>query len=117
MADTVDTSNIKSQVLLLTYRLESAFLHGITTENLVQAVTYAMNVVETFTLLSGPQKKELVLESIRRVLQDTGSNTGVDALLDTMVPTLIDTIIVATKDGLILNKNRAGSKLSCCIVA
>ncbi len=101
------------QVSALVSNLKNAFKGGITVDNLVDAVTHAMSSVDAYKTLSGAEKKEVVLEALRRVMSSTGSNSGVDGLMDTLVPQLVDTIVVATKDGLAINKNAKKSYQRC----
>jgi len=87
-----------------------------TTVNLVHVVVTAMELAENYPHLSGVDKKQLVMEAVRTVMTEHGSNEGVDALLDITVPATIDLLVVASRDGLILRPDIKQTIKKCCII-
>jgi len=85
--------------------------------NLVHAVTSAMIATGGFTLLSGKEKKQLVLQSLHMILDeiklDEGLHDIVNNLIDIVAPTIIDGLYNSS-----IGKFNFGVNIQkkCCII-
>ena len=76
-------------------------------DNMVNVTLTQMKTVEEFSALSGAQKKQLVLDTIKSYLasresgdENSDSNATLMLLLSTTVPMLIDSFVAIDKKGL-----------------
>ena len=93
---------IKAQIDLKTFK----------STDLLKFATLAMNLVEKFPQLSGPEKKDLVLRLANRVATeiphlDEGELAALQSGIDLVLPAAIDYIVAASKGQLDLNKIQA----------
>ncbi len=112
------SKSVLAQVQYIAEQLEEIFEgQSISQSDVVVVVAKAMELVETSVALSGPEKKRIVLQGVQMFLENHGSNTGWDAVMDQIVPIVIDQLISASKGGLLLNKKAIRScfnMLKCC---
>jgi hypothetical protein len=112
-------SSFESNIEEIVTELKRVFGEGgLTSQTLVSVVTHAMTLAEQYPGLTGEDKKQLVMDAAVVLLSETGRNEGFDAVLDAVAPAMIDALVVATKDGLSINK-RAKSclkdRMCCCL--
>jgi hypothetical protein len=101
----------------------------ITVTNLVFITTKLMHVVEQYKDLTGYQKKMLIMDTIKKVINDTIIDTIVDnmsdsqermilmTIVDLNLPPLIDTLVSAINGNIKFEKDKIMSffkKLFCC---
>ena len=97
----------------------------ITATNLVVITTNLMHVVEQYKDLTGYQKKMLIIDTIKKVINDTvGDNINdteerifLNTIVDLTVPPLIDTLVSAINGNIKFEKDKIISffkKLFCC---
>jgi len=87
-----------------------------TAVNMLRVVVTAMDLVDKYPHLSAVDKKKLVMEAVRTVMTEHGSNEGMDALLDIVVPATIDQLVVESMEGLILKPDIKQTIKKCCII-
>ena len=79
--------------------------------NVILLATQLMVMVEDYPELTGGQKKHVVLEVLRRTVDDStmdpNDKFAVKAVINTVVPPAIDQIIRASRGDLDLNKVRS----------
>jgi hypothetical protein len=94
----------------------------VSASNIMSIVASAMRIVDSFGDLSGPQKKEIVIGLIKKIVDDlplkVGDKDSIQAFIDFTLPTVIDNIISATK-GKFFNmaKDKIKSSWNCCATA
>ena len=93
----------------------------ITVTNLVVITTNLMHVVEQYKDLTGYQKKMLIMDTIKKVINDTINNTEermyINTIADLTLPPLIDTLVSAINGNIKFEKDKIMSffkKLFCC---
>jgi len=89
---------------------------GLSMRNIVFVVTHLMQVVEKMDGLTGPDKKELIINVVEKLLETTDLDDHLkDSLkdfVDTTLPSTIEVIVSASKNQLDLNKVvKRGSKI------
>lgn len=93
----------------------------ITAGDLVSIATQAMKLVQKERNLSGPEKKELVVAIITKLVDDSGLLTGKekemgDAFIKSTLPVMIDVIVSVAINEIDIGKVKDKCK-SCCIVS
>lgn len=79
------------------------FLNGrqINPANIVAIVTHMMITAGSYTNISGPQKKELVIYVVKHYIREADMDDDLKfqllVMFDVMIPSLIDTLISASK--------------------
>lgn len=93
----------------------------ITATNIVIIATSLMNVVEQYKDLTGSQKKMLIIDTIKRVINentnDVEERMALMVIVDFTLPPLIDTLISAINGNLKFEKKKIVStlkKIFCC---
>ena len=93
----------------------------ITATNIVIIATSLMNVVEQYKDLTGSQKKMLIIDTIKRVINentnDVEERIALMVIVDFTLPPLIDTLISAINGNLKFEKKKIVSslkKIFCC---
>jgi hypothetical protein len=79
---------------------------ALTWVTLPSVVSRAMELAEKYELLSGAEKRALVVETVQHLIAILGDATELkqdSRIIESLVPTLIDQVIVATKNGLMIN--------------
>ena len=79
---------------------------ALTWVTLPSVVARAMELAEKYELLSGAEKRALVVETVQHFIAILGDATELkqdSRIIESLVPTLIDQVIVATKHGLMVN--------------
>lgn len=89
---------------------------GLNMKNIVFIVTHLMQVVEKMEGLSGPDKKELVIDVIDKIIEisdlDDELKSSLQTFIDSTLPSTIEVIVSASKNQLNLNKVvKRGSKI------
>ncbi|CAH6420193.1 Hypothetical protein UVM_LOCUS74 [uncultured virus] len=90
--------------------------------NIVIVATQAMQLVERSTALSGPEKKELVVSVLERLIDELPTVAPQDAndyrdllmFVKVSLPSVIDAIVAASRQKLSLNKLGQSSCFACC---
>lgn len=106
---TKDAMALGAQLKVL---FEGAALTWVT---LPSVVGRAMELVEKYELLSGAEKRVLVVETVQHLIALLGDATELKQdirIVEGLVPTLIDQVILATKHGLMVN-HALGSCFPC----
>lgn len=114
---TTNTNTIVTKLYEETKRL----LHGgkLTPANIIIIVINLMKIVENYADLKGPQKKQVILEAINMLINDTNDNVE-DAndlmmLVKMTLPSVIDVIISVDRKNLRIKVKKAWKfLLSCC---
>jgi hypothetical protein len=93
----------------------------ITATNIVIIATSLMNVVEQYKDLTGSQKKMLIIDTIKRVINeninDVEERMALMVIVDFTLPPLIDTLISAINGNIKFEKKKIVStlkKIFCC---
>lgn len=96
---------------------ESIKGRGITSVDVILMTTKAMQLVEKYNTLSGIQKKNLVLNSLKKIIQTkVKKDDDRDIILDFItifLPPIIDTIISVDKKEIKIATKKCLSFLSC----
>ena len=74
--------------------------------DLIHLATVGMEIAETYVGLSGPQKRDLVVRLVERLIQDYAPEESQELLLSStqlLLPSIIDQIVAASKGQLGLN--------------
>jgi len=70
--------------------------------------TLAMQLVDKYQDLTGPEKKLIVIEIVKKIIRDQVTDLNTEQILilvvDTVLPTVIDKIVDASRGKLDLNK-------------
>lgn len=84
------------------------------TTKVIGLVTRLMQSVDTYTNVSGKEKKEVILEVIDRIINDLPDGTSKDVLKTArpMIPDIIDTIISVDKRELKIRAKKMWKR--CC---
>jgi len=82
----------------------------VTTLNVLSICIHLMQIVERYPNLSGPEKKDLVIRVLTKVITDKGGDMAIMAL----VPSFIDSAISIEKDKIHISIDRKGAT-SCCV--
>lgn len=95
------------------------FPNGITLESLFEAVTSFMSIVGQIKNMRGADKKQLVIDTILFVLDNTnaGALEIVEPVVKQMIPYAIDSLIDVEKGTMRFNpkvKNKLQSCFPCC---
>ena len=92
---------------------------SISVASVIIMITTAMVEVEKITSLTGPQKKELVIHVIGRLIDEIPSNQEDKAAIKSafvlFAPSIIDTIVAASRGKYNLNL-ASRTKKGCCII-
>lgn len=84
--------------------------------NVLNLTVSLMEGVEKYRNLDGPQKKALVIDVIKRLLDETDmssdDNRALDTIIDLTVPVAIDVIVSATHGSVHINRLR--DRLALC---
>lgn len=91
----------------LRQRLVKLLTEPLSAQNLPGAVLSAMQIVEKQRSLSGQEKKELVIQMIVGIIDESDVAGAFEATVLEIVPHLCDVLIVADKSGIHLRR-------SCC---
>lgn len=93
---------------------------GVSTSNILNIITYSMATVEKFRGVPGPQKRDMVLQVIRRVVNEHApaeDRDAINSMIALFGPGVIDSLVSATKGQLNINaiaKKVRGCFASCC---
>lgn len=81
--------------------VKAIFSKKIKPANVLLLVTYTMQTVERIGGLSGPQKKELVMECLQTLVEeipfDAEDRAAIQVAVSTLAPAIIDTLVAAAK--------------------
>jgi len=93
----------------------------ITAKNIVIISTNLMHIVEQYKDLTGSQKKMLILDTIKKVINqnvnDPQERISLMLIVDMTLPPMLDTLVSAINGGLKFEKDKVVSgftKLFCC---
>ena len=93
----------------------------ITATNIVIISTNLMHIVEQYKDLTGSQKKMLILDTIKKVINqnvnDPQERISLMLIVDMTLPPMLDTLVTAINGGLKFEKDKVVSgftKLFCC---
>lgn len=110
----IPLSVVQAEAASMAGQLKGALVDGtLSWSALPGVVARAMELAERLRLLSGAEKKKLVVEAVVQLIAQLGSDTplsAADPVLVELLPTLIDQVIAASKCALELNKKVK----SCC---
>ena len=96
-------------------KIVEAFPNGITTDTLFQAVSDSMVMVGQIKNMRGSDKKQLVIDMLQYVLDntDSGALETIEPLIKMMIPRAIDTLIDVEKGNLRFNPKIKKGLVSC----
>jgi len=115
-------TNIKpTEVVEHIYKKLEEILIGrkLTSDNIISVVVLLMQSIEIYNKLNGTEKKNIIIQVLKRFLDDKIENTEeanhISVLVKETVPHLIDTLIAVNKKKLVIKNNKTFSKIySCC---
>jgi len=89
---------------------------GIFVKNIMTFVVNAMELVENLDVLSGPEKKQLVLDLMRKIIEkdkqlELEEKKEISYLIDNILPEVIDTVVAASKNDIMINVKKRCCKL------
>jgi len=93
----------------------------VTPTNIIVIATELMQIVEKYTGLTGPQKKMLVINVIKKVvnsqIDSQETRNALNTIIDFTLPTVIDNLVDAINGNIKFNKEKVQSffkKYICC---
>ena len=93
-------------------QIKSSFItKNVTVGSIALILTTAMSGAEHLTGLSGPQKKQLVIYTVNRLLEEVPIDATEKTTIQLLIPSVIDMVISATKHQLDLNSEGKPSLL------
>ena len=118
--------NVDQLVETIVKKYKQKFLTGkgmITLSTIVQVTAHLMQLVETITKLNGFEKKQLVLQALRVLIEEIADEKDpnesqekiiLERVLEALLPTVIDQLIVVERGQLKFNKKCGNCLFSCC---
>jgi hypothetical protein len=99
---------------LKTY-LQAKYPNGFNLENMLEVVIECIQYLSTVKKLSGQQKRQVIIDAILLLLDETNSNEleVYEPIIKSMIPATINTLIDVEKKKIKLNK-RASCWNCCC---
>ena len=87
----------------------------VTVASVMIMITTAMVEVEKFTALTGPQKKQLVIHVVDRLIEEIPATqedkAAIKSAVDLFMPCVVDTVIAVSKSQLAINVKHRISQL------
>ena len=116
LENTEDTKEVEKFTKLIHDQIKAAIEgRSITPSSLTLTVTAVMVTLNRSTYLTGPKKKHILLEEVRRLLQELPTTDENKTLIDAsilLMPALIDSICTAWK-----GKPGSNDPSGCCIIS
>jgi hypothetical protein len=117
----VVSSTTTSSIVEELYEEIKRLLHGgkLTTSNVVVVVINLMRLVEKYSELKGHQKKQVILEAVKMLINDSNDNVEDNEqlimLVNMTLPSVIDVIISIDRKKIKIKIKKAWKfMLSCC---
>lgn len=90
----------------------------ITSSSIITLAVRAMELVEKLPALSGSEKKQVVVQVVKLIIDETelsdDDNAKIDVIIDTTLPLAIDFIVAASRGVLNINGVKSRLKKLCC---
>jgi hypothetical protein len=108
------------EIVDTTYKyIKSVYGTSITPTNVIVIASNLIQVVEKYKTLPGNQKKMVVINSIKMVVQEQTEMNDTDraafnVIMDATLPTVIDNLIEAINGDMKFNKETIKNKFLCC---